>query len=607
MEDLFTLGFTISLLFGAVIVFFDGARKFDSVAPRGDGASDITRIKPRFLTTLDVYRNSYILYLALRLLAFAIPAIGLPLIFSRDGALDFLPDWTRQILNDPANGVGDILNSTTFPLIWALLSAGILQSVPFLNELEPALRRFAHSIALIPQGMQMLRDEIRRAPLSAVEPVGAESGNLFLQEAAASDFAADRESAENLWARFCVILQKLEPHGAGARFNAFLEEHQSDIDALRDGFDGLKLRMSLHRARARGELRRVATEAVGGSALSRLDAEDPGLRKDLRAVLRRAETALACWLRAAETDEDRPLEELRRMGFAIQENRRPGHFGVFLAAFLIAGVAAMVGALLAELIANLIARSAPPEIFAFDAARAFEETPDDPLARGLMLMSYTVILNTTALVGALMIGAFVAQIDKSKVDDRPLAMRPVRKYFLAAMIGALLAYGVLGAMVTSQPSEATGVDAAGLWALLLWWAPLYFANAFVLQLYLYRTHHGVWATARSAAMVGLTSTVACFIFASGFYQSIDASHIAAGTGKEFGAPLRLGVTSYLTILNFVVATAVSFIVIYFFQQQRDDDKPVDGPDPAQETITAGATSAAGGSAVVSLRGNAPRR
>ncbi len=100
--------------------------------------------------------------------------------------------------------------SAALPMFVALVLVGLLPSVPWLQQIELQLRRFAHERAYIPRAARAAADKLAAADFDfSAYDSGLVLNSPGMRAVEPSDFAAARDTVEYAWARLSALLYQL--------------------------------------------------------------------------------------------------------------------------------------------------------------------------------------------------------------------------------------------------------------------------------------------------------------------------------------------------------------------------------------------------------------
>ncbi|MEL6318898.1 MAG: hypothetical protein AAFR16_14795, partial [Pseudomonadota bacterium] len=283
----------LALAVGAAAVLLDSITKYDQRTEDFLPFAGSSKVRPSMLASSLAHRQSFLLYIVMRLGVFLLVAIGLPLVLQR---IDLVSLKTySELAFGAVENVRAVSEQPYWPAIWGLASAGVLDSIPFLKRLEPALRRIALTFAFVPHGVTIIKRQITLSPFRlSEEHDGGRAVNRFLRAVETDDFSRNRSSLEHRWARLASILYLLEPSNRDGLRSRFIEEYRALIVELEEDFRGLETRMRLYRRSQTGGLTDPTLLEEVRDSLASL----PG---DVDRALDKAEFVLACAIPTAQT------------------------------------------------------------------------------------------------------------------------------------------------------------------------------------------------------------------------------------------------------------------------------------------------------------------
>ena len=185
--------FLLALLFSIGIVFLFSLQKFGEPTCARDENDPTTQILPKHLASREQYSRAHMLYVSIMVLVVvSISVLG------------------PRVLGPNAQGVPDA--PTALPLFVALVLVGALPNVPWLQDLEKALRRFAHQRAFIPSAARADAARLRAAAFDFSRFNVPEILNSpALRGVTAKDMERPRGTLEYSWARLsCLVYQVRE-------------------------------------------------------------------------------------------------------------------------------------------------------------------------------------------------------------------------------------------------------------------------------------------------------------------------------------------------------------------------------------------------------------
>src|SRR5688572_25524137 len=142
----------------------------------------ISQLLPRYLATPEQYSRAMIIYVA-----------------AMAGFVVVLSFLGPRVWSLNATGVPDAPDA--LPLFIALVLVGFLPNVPWLQQIELRLRRYAHERAFIPKAARATADRLASAefnytPYQMTQVLRSPA----MRGVEAADFAAPRDTIEYAWA-----------------------------------------------------------------------------------------------------------------------------------------------------------------------------------------------------------------------------------------------------------------------------------------------------------------------------------------------------------------------------------------------------------------------
>jgi hypothetical protein len=281
-------GFLGCLVLAIVVVFLFSMTKFNESTIAKDEDDLISQLLPRYLATSEQYSRALMIYLAaMSTVVVALSLLG-PRVASMGGGT--LPEAPREL-----------------PLAIALVMVGVLPNVPFLQELERQLRRFAHERAFIPTAARATAERLATAELDFTSYQTEEVlGSSAMRGVERSDFAAPRDSIEYSWARLSCILHlvgKIQNADTAASLDGeMLSRYAQDLDNL-----------ALKRRTMQGEMEQYRHE----KAADRYSTNDD-LHRSIRTTLRKLYVLLGCAVRLKSNSDDATSSVFRSFGFQLE-------------------------------------------------------------------------------------------------------------------------------------------------------------------------------------------------------------------------------------------------------------------------------------------------
>jgi len=213
-----SVGFLISLLLAVLIILIFAARRFDEATMTPDPRDPTTQLLPRFLANRRQYVNGRLLYVG--------------------GLITVLVCFSALGPRALAIGQDEVPDAPyTLPLVVALVIVGVLPNFPVVQQVELALRRFAHERAFIPQSARAIAERIAAATFDFSQYAQPEVlANPSMRGVLEEDFLARRGSLERNWAKLSSLLYKLRrAHTSGEKLNLddeLLTRYWADVEQI---------------------------------------------------------------------------------------------------------------------------------------------------------------------------------------------------------------------------------------------------------------------------------------------------------------------------------------------------------------------------------------
>jgi hypothetical protein len=229
----YDLAFLACLGLALAVVFLFSTAKFGEPTIERNDEDPVSQLLPKFLATPQQYARALMVYiLAMSAIVVVLSFLG-PRVVSL-GATD-LPDAP-----------------TALPLVVALVLVGMFPNVPWLQEIERRLRRFAHQRAFIPTAARATAERLAAAEFDFSSYESAHVLNTCaMRGVEATDFHASRDSIEYAWARLSCLLYKLrqiqDADSAIALDGEVLARYAKDLDSLALKRKSLEIEIAHHR------------------------------------------------------------------------------------------------------------------------------------------------------------------------------------------------------------------------------------------------------------------------------------------------------------------------------------------------------------------------
>ena len=271
-----------------VVVFLFSMTKFNESTIAKDDDDLISQLLPRYLATSEQYSRALLIYLG----AISASVIALSLLGPRIAAMGggVLPDAPREL-----------------PLAIALVMVGVLPNVPFLQELERQLRRFAHERAFIPTAARATAERLATAEFDfSFYRADDVLGTCAMRGVELTDFAAPRDSIEYSWARLsCILhlLRKMQNADAVVSLDSeMLSRYAQDLDNL-----------ALKRGTMLSEIEQYRRQKAEDRYHT-----DEDLHRSIRKTLRKLYVLLGCAVRLKQNTDEAMNPVFRSFGFLLE-------------------------------------------------------------------------------------------------------------------------------------------------------------------------------------------------------------------------------------------------------------------------------------------------
>ena len=283
------LSFLLSLALAILVVFLFSMSRFGEPTIKKNDDDLITQLLPKYLATPEEYSRALILYVT--------TLIGIVVVLSLLGP---------RAIAIGAKDTKDVVAPDTLPLFIALIIVGMLPTVPWLQELELHLRRFAHERAYIPRAARAIAEQLASADFDFQIYVPAPILNSpAMRGVNATDFSAPRDTVEYSWARLsCILyqLRRMQDAGLiGQLDGEVLDQYAKDFDNLALKRKALEDDIAIYR--------QIKTTNQYYT--------DEDLHRTIRKALRQLYILLACAVRLKLGDNSDTNSGLRPFGFLL--------------------------------------------------------------------------------------------------------------------------------------------------------------------------------------------------------------------------------------------------------------------------------------------------
>jgi hypothetical protein len=213
-----TFEFVLALVFSIGVVFLFSLQKFGEPTCPRDENDPTTQMLPKYLATREQYSRAHMLYVSIMVLAVVLLSLLGPRVMGLGGK--DIPEAQAAL-----------------PLFAALVLVGALPNVPWLQDLEKALRRFAHQRAFIPNAARADAARLMNAEFDFSRFREPETLNSpAMRGVNPKDFDRPRSSLEYNWARLsCLVFQIREVRnggGTGPLDDELLKSYANDVDQI---------------------------------------------------------------------------------------------------------------------------------------------------------------------------------------------------------------------------------------------------------------------------------------------------------------------------------------------------------------------------------------
>src|SRR5829696_6598356 len=283
----YDLAFLASVALAVFVVFLFSIKKFEESTIEKNQDDFATQVLPKFLASPEEYSRALMLYTT---------AMG--------GLVVILSFLGPRVVGLGAENVPDA--PSALPMFIALVIVGVLPNVPWLQQFEFQLRRFAHRRAFIPKAARAVSDKLSSAEFN----FGLYDSELALNSPAMCgvercDFNAPRDSIEYSWARLSCLLYRfkyMQDAGVPLSFDEeVLTLYANDLEAL-----------ALSRRSLADEMLKYRQQKLQHPYHS-----DDELRASIRKTLRKTYLLLGCAVRLKIGTAGETNPALRPFGFIL--------------------------------------------------------------------------------------------------------------------------------------------------------------------------------------------------------------------------------------------------------------------------------------------------
>jgi hypothetical protein len=518
-------------------------------------------IPPRYFTSERGYVASVVFYLIVMELIYFGPAIGVPYAV-HNGGVDLIGG---SLSENAVKQLSALTTPVAFPIVWALLLVGALRYVPWINNIEPALRRLAHTWAEIPHYVHELSRTLYGVEMK-VDVAFPEGYRDDLRLVAARDFNAPPASEEHAWARLSYLMRELEEMNTelgnlpvvhfGARFADEYENAAAE-------FRSLTYRMARH------------VDERNGVAGAGLLGPDHRFKVDLRRAFARVALLLVVLLNLRYRSEEQISARLQTLGFNIARDPRRAEAGPDAAVTVLAlavilffvcpAAVAIVDYGMLQFIGT--GESARYSNVVYPAVIMQLNNPESTLFGRVMVFFLLCFISllVMALVN-LTIARRISGIDPREMFHNDWLHRPYGKYMLASAVSALLCLGTSTLMTwgflqsedlrTQMPIDR--IDPS----MLIWLGAMFFI-ALPLHVFAQNKGHSLAQVMGEGLIGGLVWAAVCFPASYFYFSALGTMH-----GQPLSNEEALGMAIYLSSFGFLIGTPFMAALLFVSKSAR---------------------------------------
>ena len=182
--------FFVCLALALIVVFLFGMQKFAETSVERNEEDFTTQLLPKYLATPQEYSRALMFYLGTLVALVGLLSILGPRVIGVEMAKNTPPE--------------------SLPLFFALILVGLTPEMPWLQDLERALRRFSHERAFIPTAARAIAEKLTTAEFDfSSYQATAVLRSSMMRGVEAADFGQPRDSIEYNWARLSCLLHEL--------------------------------------------------------------------------------------------------------------------------------------------------------------------------------------------------------------------------------------------------------------------------------------------------------------------------------------------------------------------------------------------------------------
>lgn len=210
--------FLAAVVLAVLVVILFSISKFEESTIEKNDDELLSQLLPRYMSTPEEYTRALLAYVtAMSLIVVALSFLG------------------PRVINLGATNMPE--SPSALPLFIALVLVGVLPNVPWLQQIEWRLRRFAHERAFIPKAARASAERLAAAEFDyAAYQAPKILRSSSMRGVEVDDFSASRDSIEYAWARLSCLLYRVkywQDLGLGGPLDVeVLERYAKDIENI---------------------------------------------------------------------------------------------------------------------------------------------------------------------------------------------------------------------------------------------------------------------------------------------------------------------------------------------------------------------------------------
>ena len=305
--------FLLCLLLAVVVVFLSAKQKFGEATAERRDDDYIAQLLPKYLATREEYSGALIWYIA--------TMIFIVIVMSLLG---------RPVLGLGGAQVPDVAYAA--PLFVALVMLGLIPQVPWLQQLEPKIRKFWHERAFIPAAARATAEKLAAAEFDFSRYRSDEILALPAMDGVKlADLDRPRGSLEYSWARLSCLSYELDWRRQEGRTEALdpelLDKYASDLNNIVEKRAALKEDVAQYRKAKRRNAAHTNEQ----------------LHRTIRNLSRQLYVLLGCAVRMKLRPDADIAAALTPFGFELKSNtRREGHHDLITVGLAVMAICLLV-------------------------------------------------------------------------------------------------------------------------------------------------------------------------------------------------------------------------------------------------------------------------